>query len=306
MKKLKIEHPSYKAILIDFQQWLDILGYAPTSVYSIPILLQEFFYYLEQNQVLKVENINAQKIKDYYQLLKERANQRQDGALSKSYLNKHQQALKKFNEYLKQHHHKGISIHLKSEKKPNEERLNILTQEEVLQLFEATQNSHKLQRIRIRDKAILVLLYSCGLRRNEVVNLEIKDIYFEKERIHVRKGKNYKERFVPINLKNARILEDYLYEARNEFHQSYLSESFLLGSKGTPLGGMSLANRLKAIVEATQNKDLQEKQITPHTLRHSIATHLLQKEVPIENIKTFLGHTSLETTQIYTHLISES
>ena len=303
MKKLKLEHDSYKTLIADFGQWLDILGYATTSVYTLPILLQEFFYYLEQNNILKIEEISTQRVKDYYNLLKERANDRQEGALSKNYLNKHQQALKKFNEYLKQHHNKGISIHLRSEKKPNEERLNTLTQEEVLELFEATNQSHEQERIRLRDKAILVLLYSCGLRRNEVVNLEIKDIYFEKERIHVRKGKNYKERFVPINLKNARILEDYLYEARNEFYQSYLSESFLINVQGTRLGGMSLSNRLKAIVKATQNKELEEKQITPHILRHSIATHLLQKEVPIESIKTFLGHTSLESTQIYTHLL---
>ena len=305
MKKLKLEHPSYKILIADFKQWLDILGYATTSVYTLPILLQEFFYYLEQNNILKIEEISTQNVKNYYQILKERTNERQQGALSKNYLNKHQQALKKFNEYLKKHNNKGITLHLKTEKKPNEERLNTLSQEEIIALFEATQHSHEQERIRLRDKAILVLLYSCGLRRNEVVNLEVKDIYFEKERIHIRKGKNYKERFVPINLKNARILEDYLYDARNEFYQSHLSESFLINIQGKTLGGMSLSNRLKAIVKATNNKDLEEKQITPHTLRHSIATHLLQKEVPIESIKTFLGHTSLESTQIYTHLLSE-
>jgi len=305
MKKLKLEHPSYKILIADFKQWLDILGYATTSVYTLPILLQEFFYYLEQNNILKIEEISTQNVKDYYQILKERTNERQQGALSKNYLNKHQQALKKFNEYLKKHNNKGITLHLKTEKKPNEERLNTLSQEEIIALFEATQHSHEQERIRLRDKAILVLLYSCGLRRNEVVNLEVKDIYFEKERIHIRKGKNYKERFVPINLKNARILEDYLYDARNEFYQSHLSESFLINIQGKTLGGMSLSNRLKAIVKATNNKDLEEKQITPHTLRHSIATHLLQKEVPIESIKTFLGHTSLESTQIYTHLLEE-
>lgn len=305
MKKLKLEHPSYKILIADFKQWLDILGYAQTSVYNLPNLLQEFFYYLEQNQIYNIENISTQNVKNYYQILKERTNERQQGALSKNYLNKHQQALKKFNEYLKKHNNKGITLHLKTEKKPNEERLNTLSQEEIIALFEATQHSHEQERIRLRDKAILVLLYSCGLRRNEVVNLEIKDIYFEKERIHIRKGKNYKERFVPINLKNARILEDYLYDARNEFYQSHLSESFLINIQGKTLGGMSLSNRLKAIVKATNNKDLEEKQITPHTLRHSIATHLLQKEVPIESIKTFLGHTSLESTQIYTHLLSE-
>jgi len=67
--------------------------------------------------------------------------------------------------------------------------------------------------------------------------------------------------------------------------------------------GMSFANRLKVIVETTENKNIIDKKITLHILRHSIATHLLQKEVPLESIKTFLRHSSLESTQIYTHLL---
>jgi len=66
---------------------------------------------------------------------------------------------------------------------------------------------------------------------------------------------------------------------------------------------MSFATRLNAIVKASGNKDIEEKKITLHILRHSIATHLLQHEVPLESIKTFLGHSSLESTQIYTHLL---
>lgn len=66
---------------------------------------------------------------------------------------------------------------------------------------------------------------------------------------------------------------------------------------------MSFANRLKAMVQATNNKNIADKHITLHILRHSIATHLLQQEVPLESIKTFLGHSSLESTQIYTHLL---
>jgi integrase/recombinase XerD len=303
MKKLPLVNPSYKELITRFGEWLDILGYAQTTAYYLPIQLQEFFYYLEQNLIFKIEDISTKTVKEYYHILKQRTNERQDGALSKSYLNKHQQALKKFNDYLKQHHGKGFNIHLKNEKKPTEEKLNILTLEEITALFEACGYSHKSDKIRLRDKAILVLLYSCGLRRNEAVNLLVSDIMFDKERVYVRKGKNYKERFVPVNRKNARILEDYLYEARPEFYQSYLSEWFLINQRGTQLGGMSLANRLKAIVGATNNQELEEKHITPHCLRHSIATHLLQSEVPIESIKTFLGHTSLESTQIYTHIV---
>jgi len=303
VKKLKLQNEVFKMFVANYKEWLDILGYAESTVYYLPNHLQEFFYYLEQYNISNINDITTKTVKDYYSSLQQRVNERRSGSLSKSYLNKHQQALKKFSEYLQNHNHKGINIHLKSEKQPTEEKLNILTQTEIKELFEATEFSHSESRFRFRDKAILTILYSCGLRRNEAVHLDLSDIFFDKERVFVRKGKNYKERFVPINRKNAEILEDYIYEARPEFYQSSLSEALFVNQQGTRMQGMTFANRLKVMVEATNNKDIIEKHITLHILRHSIATHLLQKEVPLESIKTFLGHTSLESTQIYTHLL---
>jgi len=303
MKKLKLQNESYKVLVANYKEWLDILGYAESTVYYLPNHLQEFFFYLEQKNINNINDITPQTIKNYYKELQQRANERQSGALSKSYLNKHQQALKKFKEYLQNHNHKGISIHLKTEKQPTEEKLNILTQTEIKELFKATDFSHNESRIRLRDKAMLVVLYSCGLRRTEAVSLDISDIFFDKERILVRKGKNYKERFVPINRKNAEILEDYISEARPQYYQSNLSEALFINQQGTRLQGMTFANRLKVIVASANNKNIIDKKITLHTLRHSIATHLLQHDVKLESIKNFLGHSSLESTQIYTHLL---
>lgn len=303
MKKLKLQNKVFKMLVADYKEWLDILGYAESTVYYLPNHLQEFFYYVEQKQIRTLIEITPKTIKDYYNELKERANERRNGSLSKSYLNKHQQALKKFKEYLQNHNYNDFNIHLKSETQPTEEKLNILTQEEVKQLFEATDYSHEEQRFRMRDKAMLTILYSCGLRRNEAVHLDISDIFFDKERVFVRKGKNYKERYVPINRRNTEILEDYIYEARPEFYQAKESEALFINHHGTRMQGMSFANRLKVIVDTTENKNISDKKITLHILRHSIATHLLQREVPLESIKTFLGHSSLESTQIYTHLL---
>lgn len=287
----------------NYKEWLDILGYAESTVYYLPNHLQEFFYYVEQQDIKTLTEITTKTVKDYYSSLKERANERRNGALSKSYLNKHQQALKKFKEYLQNHNYKHFNVHLKNETSPTEEKLNVLTQAEIKALFNATEYSHTENRFKLRDRAILTILYSCGLRRNEAVNLDVSDILFDKERVYVRKGKNYKERFVPINRKNAEILEDYIYEARPEFYQSYLSEALFINQQGGRMQGMSFANRLRAIVKAANDKTITEKGITLHILRHSIATHLLQQDVPLETIKTFLGHSSLESTQIYTHLL---
>ena len=192
MKKLKLQNEVFKSFVVNYKEWLDILGYTESTVYALPIHLQEFFYYLECHGHTNLKNITTKTVKEYYNELKERANERQDGGLSKSYLNKHQQALKKFKEYLQSHNYKHFNVHLKSEKQPTEEKLNILTQSEIKQLFKATEYSHSESRFRSRDKAILAILYSCGLRRTEAVSLDISDIFFEKERIFVRKEKPIK------------------------------------------------------------------------------------------------------------------
>ena len=302
MKKLQLENRSYKELLIAFKDWLEVLGYSRSAKESYPNCLKEFFYNLEQKGHYKLDAITATTIKDYYDYLKERPNQRTDGALSKAALNQHQQALRKFNEYLKNHNGKPLPVHLRAEAKKEEGWQTVLTQEEIKELFAAAENSYVMQHVCLRDKAMLVALYSCGLRVNEAVHLDRRDILFDRELVFVRKGKNYKERFVPINYRNLKILEDYLYDARLEFYKANESEAFFIGQQGMRLGRQSFGNRLDILVKLTRDSELQEKKITPHTLRHSIATHLLEQGAPMESIQQFLGHSSLETTQLYTHL----
>jgi integrase/recombinase XerD len=301
MKQLQLENESYRILLKSFKDWLDILGYSQSTRYYLPNHIQEFFYWLEAHNINKLDDIHTETIKQYYQDLQLRPNERRGGSLSKAYLNKHQQALKRFKEYLTKHNYKGFRVHLKTEKNNNQKQIEIVSQSEIKELFTAANYSHKKDHFKCRNKAILVLLYSCGLRRNEVVHLDVSDVLFDKERIYVRKGKNYKERFVPINGYNLRILEDYIYDARPEFNIKNKTEALLLNHHGTRLLGTGLSNQLQLIINATDNKDLKAKHITPHSLRHSIATHLLQQEVNIEIISKFLGHSSLESTQIYTH-----
>ncbi|MGY0408036.1 MAG: hypothetical protein ACWIPJ_06740, partial [Polaribacter sp.] len=156
MKKLKLQNEVFKMFVANYKEWLDILGYAESTVYALPIHLQEFFYYLEQNHIKNINQITTKTVKEYYSYLQQRANETRNGGLSKSYLNKHQQALKKFKEYLQNHNYKGFNIHLKSERNPTEEKLNILTQSEIKELFNATNQSNTKWHLRCRDKAMLV------------------------------------------------------------------------------------------------------------------------------------------------------
>ncbi|WP_254514188.1 tyrosine-type recombinase/integrase [Aquimarina sp. EL_43] len=195
---------------------------------------------------------------------------------------------------------------LKEKRKTIVEKLNVLSPEEIKDLFMATGYSNPLPRFRARQKALLVCLYSCGMRRNEVLNLEISDILFDKERIYVRKGKNYKERFIPINLHNLQILEDYIYDTRMNFKKSSESNYVFITEHSSKMSGGTLETDLKQIIKATEDRSLIERNITPHALRHSIATHFLQAGMKIEDIQQFLGHSSLESTQIYTHILKHN
>ncbi len=306
MKKLILYSDTFKALQSSFKDWLDVLGYSKSTVYNLPNHLREFFHYLERNGHKNLDHVTTKLISEYYKQLSNRSNERRGGGLSKGFLNKHQQALKKFLEYLGEHNANiKFGVHLKTEKS-NYPKLtkDILTQDEIKLMFEACEVTHMSEHFQMRDKAILVLLYSCGLRRNEAIHVDTSDILFERKCLHVRMGKNYKERFVPINDYNLRLLEEYLYDARPEFLKNYQTDALLLSQIGLRISNMSMAHRVTAIVDATEDNSILEKHITPHILRHSIATHLMQNDVPIQSISQFLGHTSLESTQIYTHLVN--
>src|SRR5690606_2384124 len=153
-----------------------------------------------------------------------------------------------------------------------------------------------------RERAMLAIFYGCGARRNEGVNINVGDINFDRSMLHVRKGKNYKERFVPISKASLKYLQEYIYDHRPEIVQGNKSEALFISMKARRMDGQTMLLRLKYLQHQTENEDLIEKEIGLHTLRHSIATHLLQAGMELESIARFLGHSTLESTQIYTHL----
>ena len=301
MKKTSLDNQSFRSLLQNFSEWLDILGYSMSMLKSYPKQVAEFLSYLEQHHINDLRQIEIQTVKDYYRYLSERPNKQHDGALSNAYLNSHQQAIKKFREYLQKHGASTFPIHLNREKTSSQ--MNLFSQYEIKELFKATDMTKSERHYQLRDKALLVILYACGLRRNEAIHLDLKDVVFEKERIHVRKGKGGKERFVPINDFSVEILENYIYEGRSEFANAVMSEALLVSKHSSRMKGAAIEVRLRKIIKASDNRNLSKRRITPHSLRHSIATHLLEQGMRIEDISLFLGHSSLESTQIYTHII---
>jgi integrase/recombinase XerD len=309
MKNLPLKTPSYQYLEKSFKEWLDILGYAPTSVYNLPNHIREFLHHLEtKEQITSITNLTNQEIKTYYQKLKDRSNQKQAGVLSNSYLNKHLQALTKFMEYLEKVGKLDLPHLAIPREKAEQKHIEVLTIAEVKELYQVTEkhpNTYKYEAIASRDKAMLTIFYSCGLRRNEGYHLDQSDVNLDTNTLHVRKGKNYKQRKVPFNKANAKILQDYLYNHRPYFKRANHQNALFMSIKGKRMNSQSLAIRLKILLHKTDNLTLKQKEVSLHTLRHTIATHLLTAGMKLEQISRFLGHTSLESTQIYTHLVSK-
>ena len=288
---------------------MDILGYAPTTVYNLPIHVRELLHYLESKNITHIQQLDTKHIKAHYQLLKERSHQRRGGALSAAHLNKHAQAIKKFSEYLRKVGRLELpEVYLSHE--DIAQTITYLTEEEIQHLFRSTyldlehpnMSEERFRALQSRDRAMLAIYYGCGLRRNEGVQLNVSDINWDKSLLHVKKGKNYKERFVPVSKTSLKHLTEYIYDHRPYLRISHKVDALFLSYRGMRMHGQSLLLRLKYLQYYSDSIVLREKEVGLHTLRHSIATHLLQSGMKLESISRFLGHSSLESTQIYTHL----
>lgn len=295
MKSLKLNNQQHIRLEQGYKEWLELTGYAATSVYGMPNYIREFLHYLE-NENKPLETLSPQDINIYFFHLKHRKKQRRHGAISINYLHKHLQAIKKFSQYLRETEQGDFETDIKL---PRQKRniKDILTKEEIWQLYAACGASP----IGLRDRAMLSIFYGCGLRRNEGVNLATTDFLKDKNMLYVRKGKNYKERYVPITSEIKQALQEYLDYGRITLIKNFSERAFLISERGTKITGESLMLRLKQLLSKAEIT----KEVGLHSLRHSIATHLLQSGMSLQNIARFLGHESLESTQIYTHIINE-
>jgi len=150
----------------------------------------------------------------------------------------------------------------------------------------------------MRNKAIIEMLYGCGLRVTELVELRLSNIYAETEFIKVV-GKGNKERLVPIGSVALKLLDIYTTQIRVLLNIKKGQEDFIfLNRSGSRLSRISVFNLIKSLAEKTGI----HKSISPHTLRHSFATHLIEGGADLRAVQEMLGHASITTTEIYTHL----
>ena len=173
----------------------------------------------------------------------------------------------------------------------------VLSEEEINQLLNAPDlKSEK----GIRDYAVLEILYSCGLRVSEAANLQINQINEQEEIINIL-GKGKKERIVPIRKSALKAVKTYINEVRNK-HLVIDNKAVFIGKNGKRMSRQALYN---IVVNNAKLAGIQ-KEIHPHTLRHSFATHLLDNGADLRVVQELLGHTNIGTTQIYTHVTTKT
>ncbi len=149
----------------------------------------------------------------------------------------------------------------------------------------------------IRDRALFELMYSCGLRVSEICDLNIDDVFIDEKLVKVT-GKGDKQRLVPMGARAIQNINDYLEKGRPQLVKSIKQSAMFLNFRGERITRKGIWKNLK------QNMQLLgiRKEVTVHTLRHSFATHLVQNGADIRYVQSFLGHKSINTTEIYAHL----
>jgi len=289
-------NPLYIRLHAGFSQWLRILNFEPSSPRDMPKMLTEFLIWLQDNDCHRPHDIQQEHLKRYIERLHERPSKTAAGAISLNYIRKHLQVIRKFSRYLTESGQESFTVKLRIKGKSSNVKC-ILTPAEISSLYEAVKDDT----LGLRDKAILALYYGCGLRKNEGANINVKDILLDKELVYVRKGKGYKERYVPLAGTGKADLENYILYGRPHLAGDKKEDALLLNVNGTRLSGHMAYERLQKLKVIAKIK----KPAGLHTLRHSIASHLLHSGMALEQIQRFLGHSSMESTQIYTHLKHE-
>ena len=259
------------------------------SVISYFSDLKKFLSFIEEEKYSDLNTITTKLISKYFEIMR-------DLGISSSTTARYLSSVKGFFKYLSSQEYIAkdpaeiLSTRITERKLPT-----VLSFEEIDKLL---QTPNVEERLGLRDKAILELFYSCGLRVSELINLKISDLYFSDEVIRVL-GKGSKQRIVPIGSSAIYWITEYLQKVRVFLEKKMKSENVIfLNVRGTKLSRMGI---WKIVNKYAQEAEI-VKEFHPHTFRHSFATHLLEGGADLRAVQEMLGHADISTTQIYTHI----
>ena len=277
--------------LKDFIHYLIVeKGLAKNTIVSYERDLKSYMKYLKNIEAITdMNHVQRVQIIHFLKSLKEQ------GKSSKT-LARHIASVRAFHQFLLREKaaDQDPSVHIES---PQQERSlpKVLNMQEVEILLESPKmNDH----YGLRDKAMLELLYATGIRVSELIGLKLGDVHLTMGFVRCI-GKGNKERIIPIGKTAVQALDQYLQKGRSQFvSKKHKDEALFLNHHGKGLSRQGFWKILKGLASAAGI----EKDLTPHTLRHSFATHLLENGADLRAVQEMLGHADISTTQIYTHV----
>ena len=276
-------------------QFLDYLRYernaSPQTVQTYEESLRAFESYLTfRDNGLSMDSVDTDLIRDWMESLMDKGN-------SASTINKNLSALRSFYRFaLKRELVKKDPAHAVTGPKKSKPLPQFLREGEMDRLLDGLEWDSSFNNVRART--ILLLFYEAGLRRSELIGLDDKDIDFEAAQLKVT-GKRNKQRIVPFGAELAEALKNYKAKRQEEFGET--NGALFLSDKGERISG----NMVYLIVRKYLSMVTSLKKRSPHVLRHTFATAMLNNGAGLETIKSLLGHESVSTTEIYTHTTFE-
>ena len=276
-------------------QFLDYLRYernaSPQTVQTYEESLRAFESYLTfRDNGLSLDSVDTDLIRDWMESLMDKGN-------SASTINKNLSALRSFYRFaLKRELVKKDPAHAVTGPKKSKPLPQFLREGEMDRLLDGLEWDSSFNNVRART--ILLLFYEAGLRRSELIGLDDKDIDFEAAQLKVT-GKRNKQRIVPFGAELAETLKDYKAKRQEEFGET--SGALFLSDKGERISGAQVYQIVRKYLSTVTSL----KKRSPHVLRHTFATAMLNNGAGLETIKSLLGHESVSTTEIYTHTTFE-
>ena len=273
----------------DFKDYLKIeRGLSENSITSYENDINKLKSFLNDKGKISPLNVSADHIKEFvYNISKEVKANSQSRIIS---------GLKSFYDYLL--FEKLIKINPMSNIESPKLRRKLPSTLSIEEINSMINNIDKTKKESERNTAIIETLYGCGLRVSELINLKISDLYFEEDFVKVT-GKGNKQRLVPVSEVNKQCINTYLINSRTKLNiDSRSSDIIFLNRNGYKLTRAMIFT----IVKSLSKKAGIKKTISPHSFRHSFATHLLENGADLKTIQQLLGHESITTTEIYMHL----
>ena len=275
-----------------YQDYLTMLrverNVSPQTIDAYKRDINQYLGYLNGSGIKNLSKIKSTHIRNYIRVLN-------DGGMAPASISRIISSIRSYHKYLSSENilDKNPVLVINNPKLPKK-LPDVLSEKEISLIIDSIDKSSQFFQ---RDKAIIEMLYSCGIRVSEICNLDMSNLFIEDELIRVM-GKGNKERLLPLGNRSRIYLDNYLLSSRLEFIKKTRSSFVFVSRNGNQL--------TRAMVNIILNKWVHvsglKKSVSPHKLRHSFATHLLEGGADLRFVQALLGHSDISTTQIYTHL----